>query len=414
MNYLIKNGAEKVVSSAREHLYDLRSLESFSFVDDNGKDQGVNSEYRERERWINERGLTFLSFFTFIVRHKVKEILEFVQDDDRVREERKKAKKNKDKFVGIPSDQIGSSFGGGGGGGGGGKSSYSDSKDKDKDTYFSNKSIPTIGTMNDLDDKDWTSNSLSIPEVFKTATNKIKTIFDKPFDAELPDDSSNRVESGDDDDHKYNDIEQDDDFSSSNKNSSNNSRRSTSASAAYKDNNETKSNTIQHSSNKPAPIKLNTNTNNKLKTIKIAPAAAASISKPPRPPTPPTEDLFKVDDEFGDFIPNTDQNFANFDNFEAKAATTTNIDDIMSIDIQPPQQKPSIDDLFSTLTVDTSTTTIKPASSSNIDDLFNNLNFSPQPPPQQQYQMPMSQTMPNIFQQQQINPQIRPSTVRIN
>ena len=49
LNYLIENGAEKVVSSAREHLYDLRSLESFSFVDDNGKDQGINSKYRETE-----------------------------------------------------------------------------------------------------------------------------------------------------------------------------------------------------------------------------------------------------------------------------------------------------------------------------------------------------------------------------
>lgn len=81
--HLIRNGSERVVTSAREHLYDLRSLESYHFVDENGKDQGVN------------------------VRHKVKEMVEFVQDDDRLREERKKAKKNKDKFVGIPSDSMG-------------------------------------------------------------------------------------------------------------------------------------------------------------------------------------------------------------------------------------------------------------------------------------------------------------------
>ena len=41
--YLLKNGSEKVVTSAREHVYDLRGLESFSFIDENGKDQGVNS-----------------------------------------------------------------------------------------------------------------------------------------------------------------------------------------------------------------------------------------------------------------------------------------------------------------------------------------------------------------------------------
>ncbi|XP_022607460.1 clathrin interactor 1-like isoform X2 [Seriola dumerili] len=81
--HLIRNGSERVVTSAREHLYDLRSLESYHFVDENGKDQGVN------------------------VRHKVKEMVEFVQDDDRLREERKKAKKIKDKYIGVSSDSMG-------------------------------------------------------------------------------------------------------------------------------------------------------------------------------------------------------------------------------------------------------------------------------------------------------------------
>ncbi|XP_028315351.1 clathrin interactor 1a isoform X2 [Gouania willdenowi] len=81
--HLVKNGSERVVTSAREHLYDLRSLESYHFVDENGKDQGVN------------------------VRQKVKEMVEFIQDDDRLREERKKAKKNKDKYIGVSSDSMG-------------------------------------------------------------------------------------------------------------------------------------------------------------------------------------------------------------------------------------------------------------------------------------------------------------------
>ncbi|XP_019739732.1 clathrin interactor 1a [Hippocampus comes] len=81
--HLIRNGSERVVTSAREHLYDLRSLESYHFVDEHGKDQGVN------------------------VRQKVKEMVEFVQDDERLREERKKAKKNKDKYVGVSSDSRG-------------------------------------------------------------------------------------------------------------------------------------------------------------------------------------------------------------------------------------------------------------------------------------------------------------------
>ncbi|XP_016407871.1 clathrin interactor 1a [Sinocyclocheilus rhinocerous] len=80
--YLIRNGSERVVTSAREHLYDLRSIESYHHVDENGKDQGVN------------------------VRQKVKEMIEFVQDDDRLREERKKAKKNRDKYIGVSSDSM--------------------------------------------------------------------------------------------------------------------------------------------------------------------------------------------------------------------------------------------------------------------------------------------------------------------
>ncbi|KAJ8348093.1 hypothetical protein SKAU_G00266820 [Synaphobranchus kaupii] len=81
--YLIRNGSERVVTSAREHIYDLRSMENYHFIDENGKDQGIN------------------------VRQKVKEMVEFVLDDDRLREERKKAKKNKDKYIGVSSDTMG-------------------------------------------------------------------------------------------------------------------------------------------------------------------------------------------------------------------------------------------------------------------------------------------------------------------
>lgn len=59
------------------------SKRSFFFADENGKDQGIN------------------------VRQKVKEMVEFVQDDDRLREERKKAKKNRDKYIGVSSDSMG-------------------------------------------------------------------------------------------------------------------------------------------------------------------------------------------------------------------------------------------------------------------------------------------------------------------
>uniref|UniRef100_UPI00358FF473 clathrin interactor 1-like isoform X1 n=2 Tax=Myxine glutinosa TaxID=7769 RepID=UPI00358FF473 len=78
--YLLRNGSERVVTSAREHLYDLRSLEDFHCVDEHGRDQGGN------------------------VRQKVREVIDLVQDDDKVREERKRARKTRDKYIGVSSD----------------------------------------------------------------------------------------------------------------------------------------------------------------------------------------------------------------------------------------------------------------------------------------------------------------------
>lgn len=42
LNYLVRNGSERVVTSAREHIYDLRTLENYKFIDEHGKDQGMN------------------------------------------------------------------------------------------------------------------------------------------------------------------------------------------------------------------------------------------------------------------------------------------------------------------------------------------------------------------------------------
>ncbi|KAK0160016.1 hypothetical protein PV328_007464 [Microctonus aethiopoides] len=89
LNYLVRNGSERVVTSSREHIYDLRSLENYTYIDEIGKDQGIN------------------------VRHKVRELIDFIQDDDKLRDERKKAKKNKDKYVGMSSGAMGMNFGNG-------------------------------------------------------------------------------------------------------------------------------------------------------------------------------------------------------------------------------------------------------------------------------------------------------------
>ena len=39
-----------------------------------------------------------------LVRHKVKELAAFVQDDDRIRVERKRAKANRDKYIGMSNE----------------------------------------------------------------------------------------------------------------------------------------------------------------------------------------------------------------------------------------------------------------------------------------------------------------------
>ncbi len=42
LEYLIKNGSERVVDNARDHIYELKALKSFFYVDEKGKDQGIN------------------------------------------------------------------------------------------------------------------------------------------------------------------------------------------------------------------------------------------------------------------------------------------------------------------------------------------------------------------------------------
>ncbi|KAK4049813.1 Epsin-3, clathrin recruitment and traffic between the Golgi and endosome [Microbotryomycetes sp. JL201] len=89
LEYLVKNGSERVVDDARSHLSLIKVLRNFHYIDENGKDQGIN------------------------VRNRSKELAELLQDLDKVRMERRKAKQNRNKYQGIGND----GFGGGGGGG---------------------------------------------------------------------------------------------------------------------------------------------------------------------------------------------------------------------------------------------------------------------------------------------------------
>ena len=82
LHHLIRNGSTRVIDSARDHVYDLRQLERFNFIDEKGKDQGIN------------------------VAHKAKELCDLLADDERLREERRKAKKTRNKMQGISSSSY--------------------------------------------------------------------------------------------------------------------------------------------------------------------------------------------------------------------------------------------------------------------------------------------------------------------
>ena len=90
LEFLIKNGSERVIDDARAHTSLLKMLRQFHFIDANGKDQGIN------------------------VRNRSKELVDLLSDVDKIRTERKKAKGNRAKYGGYE---------GGGAGGSGGDSS---------------------------------------------------------------------------------------------------------------------------------------------------------------------------------------------------------------------------------------------------------------------------------------------------
>jgi hypothetical protein len=48
----------------------------------------------------------YLLILLFLVRNRVKEIVDLLQDDTRLKEERKKARKTKDKYVGLSADDA--------------------------------------------------------------------------------------------------------------------------------------------------------------------------------------------------------------------------------------------------------------------------------------------------------------------
>ncbi|KAI1105553.1 ENTH-domain-containing protein [Jackrogersella minutella] len=83
LEFLIKHGSERVIDDARGHITLLKMLRQFHYIDQNGKDQGIN------------------------VRNRAKELAELLGDVDRIRTERKKARNNKAKYTGVEGGSMG-------------------------------------------------------------------------------------------------------------------------------------------------------------------------------------------------------------------------------------------------------------------------------------------------------------------
>ncbi|WVF67389.1 hypothetical protein IAT40_002145 [Kwoniella sp. CBS 6097] len=132
LEFLVKNGSERVVDDARAHVSTIKMLRSFHYIDEKGKDQGIN------------------------VRNRASEIAQLLGDVDKIRTERRKAKSNKNKYQGggndggmsfvtssgsryggFGSDSLGGGGGGGGGGGSGSSSRYGRGSYEGGDEYRS-------------------------------------------------------------------------------------------------------------------------------------------------------------------------------------------------------------------------------------------------------------------------------------
>ena len=74
LDYIIKTGSEKVAQQCKENIFAVETLKNFQYVED-GKDHGMN------------------------VREKAKQLVQLLKDDERLRNERAKALKAKERFA---------------------------------------------------------------------------------------------------------------------------------------------------------------------------------------------------------------------------------------------------------------------------------------------------------------------------
>ena len=74
LDYIIKTGSDKVAQQCKENIYAIQTLKDFQYIED-GKDHGMN------------------------VREKAKQLVSLLKDDERLKNERAKALKAKERFA---------------------------------------------------------------------------------------------------------------------------------------------------------------------------------------------------------------------------------------------------------------------------------------------------------------------------
>jgi epsin len=99
LEYIIKHGSERVVDDARSHLSTIKMLRNFHYIDDKGKDQGINGMFSP---FTSRHGSDYIR----VVRNRSSEIAALLSDLDKIRTERRKAKSNRNKYTGTGNDGM--------------------------------------------------------------------------------------------------------------------------------------------------------------------------------------------------------------------------------------------------------------------------------------------------------------------
>lgn len=99
LDYILHAGSENVVLYFQENIYLVKTLREFVFVDEDGKDQGANG--RLLLHWNLHEAYCILTMINGLtVRQKAKDIVNLLQDDARIRSQRRQRSDMRDRMNG--------------------------------------------------------------------------------------------------------------------------------------------------------------------------------------------------------------------------------------------------------------------------------------------------------------------------